>query len=825
MGAAALELSGLVKRYPGVLALNRVDFACFPGEVHAVLGENGSGKSTLLGIASGTVVADEGRVSIMGQPLAAADPELARRLGLATVYQDDSLVRELTVADNLRLATGAPTQSAEHGIGRLLADYAPEVTPGTLVGQLTPSQRQFLEIAKALAARPKVLLLDEPTASLDLAAVQMLSATVRQLAAAGTAVVYVSHRLPEILDLAARVTILRDGEARGTYAVDGKLSEADLIALMIGRPIEAEYPDRAGPVTDATVMTVAGLSGSRFRDLSFRLRRGEILGFAGAEGNGQREALRALGGIEPSAGTIECKGRAVRRSSTRAALEAGILSLSADRAHESILPALSVRENMTLQVLEGFRAGGLIASARERARADAVATDLQIVARSLETPIATVSGGNQQKAVFARAVLCAADVVLIDEPTQGVDANARFDLYRAIRERADQGAAAIVKSSDAMELAGICDRVLVFSRGRIISELRGAAMTESGIVGAFLRSSQTADPSRPARQRGGGGERWWMRLLVLVLLLLGLGSYAAVGSEAFLTGLNLRHILLATAPLALATMAQLSVLVVRGFDLSVGSVMSLVVVLLSLLIGADAGGAAMAAGVAVCLVVGLAIGALNGALVRGAGINPVIATIATLSIIQGVALRLRPTPEGEINDDLLDLMRMHVGFVPLSCVALLALGVIGDSWLYGSRSGLRLRSVGFREQAAKRNGVHVETVHVRAYLLAALLASAAGFLLASEVGVGHPVIGSGYTLTSIAAAVLGGAALSGGRGSYLGALLGALFFTTSLNVITLQGLNTGAGIIVSGALTLLAVLLPSGWQPLARAWARLNGRR
>jgi ribose transport system ATP-binding protein len=216
------------------------------------------------------------------------------------------------------------------------------------------------------------------------------------------------------------------------------------------------------------------------------------------------------------------------------------------------------------------------------------------------------------------------------------------------------------------------------------------------------------------------------------------------------------------------------------------------------------------------------VGGINGALVRGLGINPVITTIATLSVLQGIALFLRPSPGGAINPDFMDLLAVQVGGIPLSFYVILAAAIGGDVWLYGTRSGLKMRAVGFREQAARRNGVHIDFVHMRAYLMSGLLAVGAGFFLSSEVGVGHPVIGQGYTLTSIAAAVLGGAALNGGRGSFAGALFGALFFTTTINVITLLGLNTGAGIITSGALTLLAVFLYSGWQPLALLLGRVR---
>ena len=839
---ASLKVSGVSKRYPGVLALNEVDFECRPGEIHAILGENGSGKSTLLGIASGAIVPDGGTVEIMGQPLSAANPLLARRLALATVYQDDSLVREMTVAENLYLGAAprwvsavGKTEWAEH----LLAPYDLGIAADTLVGALTPAERQFLEIVKALATNPKVLLLDEPTSSLDLTGVDRLSAILRRITRAGTGVVYVSHRLPEILALADRVTILRDGEGRGTYEVNATLSEGDLITLMVGRPIEAEYPEKRGAAIEAAGVAfwVSGLSGSRFRDINFYVNRGEIVGFAGAEGNGQRETLRAIGSIDEASGHIVSAGALVRTGAPRHALDGGILSISADRGQESIFPALGVRENMTVQVLQDFASSGLMSAPRERARAAELVGSLSIATPNLDTAISGLSGGNQQKTVLARTFLHGARVVLIDEPTQGVDARARFDIYRAIRAKADEGVACIVNSSDAMELAGICDRVLVFSRGRIIKVLKGRDISEESIVSSFLRSREVAKASAaPAsgakpdwfsldnlRQIvSGGSQRWWVPLAFLAFLTVVVGGYAATQSDVFLAPINIRHILYATAPLALVTMAQFNVLMVRGFDISVGALMSLTVVLASFIIAAELGPGPIMLGVIGCLAVGVVVGLVNGAMVRFVGVNAVIATIAMLSVLQGLALYGRPSPFGVISQDLMDFLRLRVGFAPLSFFVILAAAIAGDYWLYATRSGLKLRAVGFREEAAKRNGVRINFVHVRAYVLSGLLAAIAGLFLASEVGVGHPTVGNSYTLTSIAAAVLGGAALAGGRGSFVGALLGALFFTVTLNIITLLGLNTGAGIIISGALTLFAVMLYSGWEPFARLWANVR---
>jgi ribose transport system ATP-binding protein len=840
MAAVSLELSGISKRYPGVQALNRVDFECRPGEIHAVLGENGSGKSTLLGIAGGAVVTDEGRVTIMGQPLVTADPLRARQLGLAVVYQDDSLVRELTVAENLLLGAvdGRTTLGGKREwAAKQLARYDLRISPDALVGQLNASQRQFLEVVKALAADPKVLLLDEPTSSLDISGVEKLSGIIHRIVAAGAAVVYVSHRLPEILALADRVTILRDGEGQGTYNVDAKLSENDLIALMVGRAIDSEYPAGAGLESSDIVLSAKNLSGSRFQDIAFDVRRGEILGFAGAEGNGQREALRALGGLEAASGELLCGGRPVNLGTPHDALDAGVFSLSADRAAESLFPGLGVRENMTVQVLRNFATNGVISAPKERASALSLIEKLDIVVADLDQPIGGLSGGNQQKAVLARSFLYTAKAVLIDEPTQGVDAKARFDIYRAIRAKADEGVACVINSSDAMELAGLCDRVLVFSRGRVIRELCGREITEKSIVSSFLRSKEVAATTKETidAQRldwlstanlrkliAGGSNQWWVPLLLLFALTIAVGGYASLRTDAFLTPLNIRHILLAAAPLALVTMAQFNVLMVRGFDVSVGALISLTVVIGSFLMAEDLNAGLILLGSLVCLAVGIAVGLTNGVLVRRVGINSVITTIAMLSVVQGIALYLRPSPFGVISEDFIDFFQTRIGFIPISFFVILASAIGGDIWLYSTRSGLKLRAVGFREEAAKRNGVRVDFVHIRAFLLSAVIAVLSGLFVGSEAGVGSPIIGYSYTLTSIAAAVLGGAALTGGRGSFIGGLLGALFFTLVVNIIALLGFNTGAGIMTSGVLTLFAVSLYSGFGPILRVWAHIR---
>jgi ribose transport system ATP-binding protein len=821
-----LRIEDVSKTYPGVRALDRFSLDCRAGEVHAVLGENGSGKTTLMKIASGTIVPDGGVVEIDGATLTSADPRLAHRLGLATVYQDDSLIRELSVAQNLFLA--APPTAVSFGnmipwAQEQLKRFDVHTDPRATVGSLSPAQRQFIEIVKALLSDPKVLLLDEPTSTLDIDGVRKLAGLIRRLTANGAGIIYVSHRLPEILELAQRVTILRDGVHQGTFPVTAEVSEHDLVSLMVGRDIDSEYPARATTSSSRIVLSVRNLSGDHFSDVSFDARAGEIVGFAGAEGNGQREALRAIVGLEGAQGVIMRDGSPVNTSSPQAALANGLVYLSADRSGEAVFADLGVQKNMMLPRLRDFLRGGFLSGSEERTNAERMRTDFTIVTASLDKAISGLSGGNQQKTVLARSFRAGAKAVLIDEPTQGVDAGARFEIYKAVRENIRDDGVCIVNSSDAQELAGICDRVFVFSRGKIVRELRGEDVNEEQIVSSFLtvRDAQTTREQKDGvgasravstliRYFIQGAATWWMPLAFLATLTLLVFAYAASKSGVFLRPINLRHMLQSTAPAALVAMAQLNVLLVRGIDVSVGSLMSLTVVAASFLIASDASLPMTVVGILGCLAIGVAVGTVNGFLVRYARVNSIITTIAMLSVLQGVALIGRPTPDGTINSDFTDFLKLRVGFMPVWTLALVALAILGDMWLHRSRSGLEVKATGFREEAARRNGVAVDFVQIRAYVVASLMAAAAGLFLGAEVGVGHPTVGENFPLMSIAAAVLGGAALAGGRGSYVGALFGAFFFTLMINVISILGLSSAVGVIASGAMTLMAVFFYSG---------------
>ena len=498
-----LELTGVSRQFGAVRALTDVSFECRPGEIHALVGENGSGKSTLLGIASGFVEPDLGTIRIGGKVLRTDSPALARKLGLAMAYQDGSSVGMEPVKNNFYFAAPPdqrpPYWRRKKWARRLLAEFDLDIElfPDVPAGFLTMAERQLFEVAKALVTNPKVLLLDEPTTALGPDEVEALHRTIVSCKERGVGVVYVSHRLPEVLEVADRVTVLRDGRYQGTF--DARTTtEHELVEKIVGRPFEAAFPAAKHVVGEAeAVLVVEGLQGQSFGPVSFTLEAGEIVGIAGAEGNGQPQLFDTLSGrTPPRAGLVINAGKELTLVSTHEAVSAGIMLLPGSRKTEALMGVLGVRVNATVQSLRRFSVLGLLRRGSERKAVQALVDQLEIRTPSLEQPVEFLSGGNQQKVSVARSFLREPTVILAYEPTQGVDVGSRFDIYKALRTRSDAGAAILVKSSDPIELSGLCDRVLVMSRGTIVEEIPGDELDEVRIVEAIVRGPGMSKAAR-----------------------------------------------------------------------------------------------------------------------------------------------------------------------------------------------------------------------------------------------------------------------------------------------------------------------------------------
>jgi ribose transport system ATP-binding protein len=828
----ALLLTGVTKSYPGVRALDNVDFSCQAGEIHALIGENGSGKSTLIKVASGAVVPDQGTVTIAGVPINRFSPLMSRRLGLLTAYQDTSLVHELSVADNLLLSfygvRDVPTLRSRTDLAALLAPYDLNFSPDALVGNLSPAGRQLLEVVRALVHRPRVLLLDEPTAALDAESIARLGALLRTAKDSGMAIVYISHRLDEVERLADRITVLRDGVVQGSYA-EGHWDQQTIINLMVGVPVDVEFPPRPEVASDAPMaLETAGFSGNGFGPVSLHVRAGEIVGLAGAEGNGQRELIRSIVGLQRGHGGVRILGTPQSISSPRAARAAGMEFQSGDRASESIFGALSVMQNATISVTDELGPIKLVVRSRERKRFRTVAEQLRIAHASPDQPISNLSGGNQQKAVLARSILKPGRVVVLDEPTLGVDARARLDIYSAINKQARDGAAILLCSSDSAELAGLCNRVYAISRGRIVDELVGETISEVSIVDAFVRPAegQGGDEDlsrrRTSRLKTASGMLGssttlapsWGPLSFVAALIFAVGLYTAVRSGVFLTKSNISSLFIGVLPIAFLALGEQFCLLTGGFDISVGSTMSLSVVVASFIITSGSLAGVVLPVIAV-IGIGIVVGVVNGIIIRVLNINALIGTIATLGMIQGIAIGLRPTETGVIGQGLTTLLQKQVGFMPIAFIVAVAIAVAADAWMMRTSSGLATRASGRAEEMTRRNGIRVNLVKFGGYMVCGGMAAIAGLFLAVQVGVGDSTAGADYALPAFAACFIGGASLIGGRVSFVGALLGATFLGLLTNVAPLINIPDATTQIITGALTIVAIIAYSIRSPWA----------
>jgi ribose transport system ATP-binding protein len=509
----ALSLTGISKTFGVTKALNDVSLQVRKGSIHALLGGNGSGKSTLIKILAGVETADHGgQVEVGGRAVAGhhTSPAFARETGIHVVHQNPAVFPHLTVADNLAIgrAVGydaglvAPIRSRRvHRRTRAVLDrYGLNVDPETPVAALGPGARAMLAIGRVLQDEGEdtrgVLILDEPTASLPSAEADQLIARLQRWAAAGQAIIYVTHRLDEVTRMADTVTVLRDGCLVVTRPTDG-LTESDLVELIVGRTIADACPPAHRVVADEPLLEVRGLRSGRIQDLSFEVRRGEILGIGGLLGSGRTTLLNTLFGVRPpTAGEIRLDGRPLAAAGVRAAVRRGIVMVPEDRSSEAAFAGMSTRENLSASSVGRYWRRGRLDHRRESDEARNSIAEFLIRVATDAQPIHTLSGGNQQKVVLARWLRLAPSLILLDEPTQGFDAAARAEIYRLVRGAVDAGASAIVVSSDPEELAQVADRVLVIARGKLSTELTAPAITAHRIVEASFGT-----PSAPLTQR------------------------------------------------------------------------------------------------------------------------------------------------------------------------------------------------------------------------------------------------------------------------------------------------------------------------------------
>lgn len=488
-GRALLEMRSIVKRFPGVLALAGVSFTCRAGEVHALVGENGAGKSTLIKLLAGAYAPNEGEIVVAGEHFDRVTPEDAQRLGIAFIHQEFTLLPHLSVAENLSVGREPRTRlglvdvrAMRRRAGELLARLGVRLDVRRPVSSLTVAQQQIVEIAKALGVDARLVVMDEPSAVIAGEELEQLFGVIGSLRARDVGVIYISHRLAEVFRLADRVTVLKDGAVVGTTAVEDTTRD-DLVRMMVGRSLDEEFPPPAATPGDVVLEARSLSVGETLHDVSLELRAGEILGVAGLVGSGRTTLGLALyGALRASAGELSIAGRSGQPRSPREAIRRGVVFVPEDRKAQGVLLDESVRVNLSLPILARLRRFGLVDRRAEARLAERAVRDLAIRPALPERTVKFLSGGNQQKVALGKWLAVAPKVLILDEPTRGVDVVGKLEIYRQIRALTASGIAVLMISSELLEILGLSDRILVLCEGRATGMLRRGEADEERIM-------------------------------------------------------------------------------------------------------------------------------------------------------------------------------------------------------------------------------------------------------------------------------------------------------------------------------------------------------
>jgi ABC-type sugar transport system ATPase subunit/ribose/xylose/arabinose/galactoside ABC-type transport system permease subunit len=818
VSSSILSFSGIGKRFGDFQALHDVSFELQPGEVVGLVGANGAGKSTLLKIAGGVHPPSDGGMVLYGREYTPSSPQQAKNAGIASVFQELNLFLNMSVAENIFVDDGFRNRfglidwkAMREEAGQVLRNGGLEVAPARPVSELSIAQQQLVEIVRALAEKPKILLLDEPTASLSEDQTAWLFTKVREAAAAGTAVLYVSHRLDEVSELCERCVILRDGKLVATLEKE-EIRKDLLIRHMVGREIAADEARgvRRPASEDRIVFECRDLSVTgKLRNVSFKVRSGEILGIAGLVGAGRTELLNAIYGIlRPTSGTFQREGKELTVKHPRQAIAQGIAPVSEDRKKEGLFFGETVTSNVNASAVANRPLLGFIDRRKEKIRASDIAGRIALNTRHLPDLVERLSGGNQQKVVFGRALLTEADLLLLDEPTRGVDVGAREDIYAVIEEAAAGGRGVILVSSDWEEIVKLADRALVMRDGQIVGELAGEQIDEEAMLHLCTEQKQRREEEVQVHGRLRNLIRSLFsasnRIAVLSFLLAAVFLVGSVSSPFFLNRINISNLAWQSFVYVLLTIGQLAVVICGGIDLSVSAAMTIISVIGIKIYNAFPDSVLLC--LAAMLAAGALIGMLNGFLVVRGRINAFIATLGVGIVLQGIALVLTTKPIAP-SPQILKTMANGSWFgIPIVVYLGFALFAAFSVVLRQTRFGRRLYAVGESDMKARWSGLPVGFVKFGSYLISTVMASLAAFYLLGRTGGAEPMVDPRLTLDSIAYCLIGGATLAGGRGSLGGSLITILLMIMLLNVLGHSGVGIFYQQIVRAVLLLVIVI-------------------
>ena len=820
MGSTILHLNSVRKSFGGVPALRGAHLEVRAGEVLGLVGENGAGKSTLINIATGVLRPDGGELAVDGQTVQIANPRQAAALGIAVVHQEADLFPQLSIAENMLLGKGlvrraglidwpATCREAESMVERMGESYDVRM----MASGLSVARRMMAEIAAAVSEKARVLFLDEPTSSLTLKEIENLFARIRTLRDEGVGIVYVSHRLEEILELCDRVTIMRDGETVETCPT-ADLTMDRIVSLMVGREVKEMFSKREVPRGEVR-LEVKGASAANgaFRDVSLEVRAGEIVGVYGFVGAGRSELGQALFGLgRLSQGSMSIDGTRVVARSPREAVRKGLAYLPEDRLVQAVFRGHPLRTNASVAVLPRLSVAGWIRAGAERDLADGVIRDMRVRAESREQPIGTLSGGNQQKVVFGRWQATDPKVLILDEPTRGVDVGAKAEIHRLICDMAERGAAILLISSELPEIMAMSDRVITLSEGRMTGVFDPEVDDEKTIAAAAV--PRAAEESGKTVKEPGFGARLLQKrevgLLAFTLLLS--GAMVLLKPHEFATVGNFLDVLANAAIPAIMAQGAMLIICAGGIDISVGSMMGLVAAVAGM---SAVSGAPPTVCLAMAMAMGCALSMINGGIALTARIHPIIVTLAGISIYRGV---MRIVTGGKEVTDLPDAYRaLADGYllgIPKICYYVIAVTILTHMVLRYTLTGRRVLALGNSESAAKLIGLSKARLTLFVFGFSGAMVGLVSVLHPAYYTKVQANTGAGMELQAIAAAVIGGTNILGGRGSAIGTLIGAFLVALLRNMLILMEISSYWQNLFVGGLILLAVVIDVGLQRL-----------
>lgn len=832
-----LKINQVVKSFGGTIALRGINLEVQRGEFHALLGENGAGKSTLVKLVSGVYTPDSGQILWENVPVTTFSPLHTRSLGIGVVHQDSALISDLSVEANFSLGREPVNplgwvrwDNVRHALSQQAERFHVNLKPDLLVRDLKVGQRKFLDIMRVLKEATNLVILDEPTAAFTVQDTHNLMDILWQIKKSGIAIVYVTHRLSDIENIVDRVTVLKDGLSAGTLNPKEATPER-IISMMVGRELGDIYPPAPTANHEPVLLEIQnGSCHNAFSNVDIKVRSGEIVALVGLSGHGAFEVAHSICG-DPAieTGMILVDGQAVINHTPRHALQNAIGLVTEDRA-ENVLKVLSVKDNLSLAALKKWSFLGWIKNFLQSRRVQELIQMLNIKTKGVHASADSLSGGNQQKLVLGRWLAVDTRVLVLVDPTAGVDVGARLEIYKLLRKVAAQGNAILIATSDLAEAIGLSDRLYAFYKGRVQAEFSRAEADEAAILSVITgyahdgelvdagvsptpkpvaitldsegNSTEIADEDHERRSRWSlsrSNAPILLMAFILTLALIFVPNFSNLG--------NLRNVMVQSVPLLLTAVGQTLVIITAGIDLSIGEMVTLSTILATSVMTLEHVG--IAGALVTCLLAGALVGSANAFMVNQLNLPPFLATLATMFFLQGVNLYLRPVPGGSVSPAFRELAKFQLGQVPLTpLIVVLVIGIFAYHFSR-SRFGLQLYSVGGDENRARLSGVANRRLKLIVYVTASMIASLAGMFLAARTGSGDARVGGTYVFDSITATVLGGSSLAGGAGTIWGALASGFVLAMLSNILNLLGVITYWQWIIRGAILVSAVAIYS----------------